>query len=122
MKLREYIGPSALEAVLELAPGEISEPVRSGMGVHLLRLIDATPATQPSFEEIEPQIRSEWVRRAGDRALRDYLDQLRADGDVQILNAQAELIAHQLSRVRSKHPPKGPPPAAATATLGSPGT
>lgn len=85
MKLREYIGPSALEAVLELAPGEISEPVRSGMGVHLLRLIDATPATQPSFEEIEPQIRSEWVRRAGDRALRDYLDQLRADGDVQIL-------------------------------------
>ena len=80
-----YIGPSALEAVLELAPGEISEPVRSGMGVHLLRLIDATPATQPSFEEIEPQIRSEWVRRAGDRALRDYLDQLRADGDVQIL-------------------------------------
>ena len=85
MKLREYIGPSALEAVRQLAPGEISEPVRSGMGFHLLRVIDATPAIQPPFEEIEPQIRSEWVRRAGDQALRDYLDQLRADGDVQVL-------------------------------------
>ncbi|MCH2186183.1 peptidylprolyl isomerase [Myxococcota bacterium] len=85
MKLREYIGPSALKAVQQLEPGQISQPVRSGMGFHLLRVVDSTPATRPPFEEIEPQIRSEWLRRAGDQALRDYLDQLRADGDVQVL-------------------------------------
>lgn len=87
-KLREYIGPTALKATLELSPGEISQPVRSGIGLHLLRVIEAKPAVVPLYEDIEPQIRSEWVRRAGDRALRDYLDQLRADGDVQVMLPQ----------------------------------
>ena len=32
--------------------------------------------------EIEDLVRREWRRRAGDRALRGYLDQLREDGDV----------------------------------------
>ena len=86
MKLREYIGPSALQAVLNLSPGEVSDPVRTGMGVHLLQVIDTTPTVRPSFKEIESQIEAEWVRRAGDRALREYLDQLRADGDVRIFS------------------------------------
>ena len=90
MKLREYVGPTALDAVLELEPGEISPPVRSGIGVHLLRLIDAQPAVSPAFEEIETQIRSEYVRRAGDRALRTYLDQLREESDVVIALSPGE--------------------------------
>lgn len=84
LKIREYIGPSALQTALALTPGEISQPVRSGIGLHLLGVVDATPSVTPSFEEIESQVRNEWVRRAGDQALRDYLDQLRDEGDVQI--------------------------------------
>ncbi|HIG01954.1 MAG TPA: peptidyl-prolyl cis-trans isomerase [Myxococcales bacterium] len=84
MKLREYVGPTALEAVLELEAGEFSPPVRSGTGVHLLRLLDIKQAFSPPFEEIETQIRREYIRRAGDRALRNYLDQLREDSDVVI--------------------------------------
>ncbi len=90
MKLREYLGPTALGAVLELEPGEISPPVRSGIGVHLLRLIDARPTVSPPFEEIEIQIQSEYVRRAGDRALRTYLDQLREESDVVIALSPGE--------------------------------
>lgn len=86
MKLREYIGPSALKTAMELSPGEISEPVRSGLGFHLLKVKDATPSIRPAFEEIENQIQAEWVRRAGDRALRNYLDQLREDGDVRVFS------------------------------------
>ena len=84
MKLREYVGPTALSVVDALTPGETSEPVRSGVGLHLLKLIDRTPAITPAFEEIESQIRVEWLRRTGDRALRAYLDQLREDGDVRV--------------------------------------
>ncbi len=84
MKLREYVGPTALGAVLELEAGEFSPPVRSGTGVHLLRLLDIKQAFSPPFEEIETQIRREYIRRAGDRALRNYLDQLREDSDVVI--------------------------------------
>lgn len=84
MKLREYVGPSALEAVLELETGQVSPPVQSGVGVHLLRLLEMQPPRTPAFDSVEAQVRSEYIRRAGDRALRDYLDQLREDSDVVI--------------------------------------
>jgi parvulin-like peptidyl-prolyl isomerase len=82
MKLREYIGPTALGAVMELETGETSLPVRSGIGIHLLRLTDSLPSTSLPFEEIEDQVRREYIRRTGDRALRSYLEQLRAESDV----------------------------------------
>jgi parvulin-like peptidyl-prolyl isomerase len=76
-KLREYVGPTALRAVMELAPGAVSAPVRSGMGLHVFLLIEREEPRVPAFEEVEGQVRAEWVRRAGDRALRSYLDHLR---------------------------------------------
>jgi parvulin-like peptidyl-prolyl isomerase len=81
-KLREYVGPTALRAVLALAPGETSAPVRSGMGLHVFQLVEREEPRVPPFEEIAPHVEAEWVRRAGDRALRSYLDELRAEAEV----------------------------------------
>ena len=86
-KLREYIGPTALRAVMELAPGAISAPVRSGMGVHVFQLIEREEPRVPPFEEVAEQVQAEWVRRAGDRALRGYLDELRSSGQVVTVEA-----------------------------------
>jgi len=85
IKLREYIGPTAVRAALELETGEIGPPVRSGIGIHLLVMAERTPTETPPLAEIEPQVKSEWRRRLGDRSLRAYLDQLRDDGDVEVL-------------------------------------
>ncbi len=81
-KLREYIGPGALSVGETLAEGEVSAPTRSGVGVHLLQLVERQPAITPPFDTIEPQVRVEFIRRAGDQALRDYLDALRDDSEV----------------------------------------
>jgi parvulin-like peptidyl-prolyl cis-trans isomerase-like protein/SurA-like protein len=81
-KLREYVGPTALRAVMELAPGATSAPVRSGMGVHVFQLIEREEPRVPPFEEVAAHVQAEWVRRAGDRALRGYLDELRHDAQV----------------------------------------
>ncbi|MCP3986737.1 MAG: hypothetical protein GY723_20320 [bacterium] len=81
-KLREYIGPTALRAVMDMTKGEISQPVRSGTGYHLFLLLDREPERVPGFEEISELVSKEWVRRAGDRALRSYLDDLRARAEV----------------------------------------
>jgi len=86
-KLREYVGPSVTEVALAMEVGEVSDPVRSGMGLHILQLVDAIPTVSPGFETIEGQVRAEWIRRRGDRALRAYLDGLRADGDVVVHDA-----------------------------------
>jgi parvulin-like peptidyl-prolyl isomerase len=85
-KLREYVGPTALRAVMELAPGASSAPVRSGTGYHVFRLLEREEPRLPPFEEIAEHVRAEWVRRAGDRALRGYLDDLRENAQVVTLD------------------------------------
>jgi parvulin-like peptidyl-prolyl isomerase len=81
-KLRDYLGPTALRAALELGVGEISEPVRSGSGYHVLQVVERQPDAVPPLQDIRPQVVAELRRRAGERALRDYLDELRADATV----------------------------------------
>ena len=48
-------------------------------------MADRRPSVTPPLEEIGDQVESEWRRRAGDRALRAYLDQLRDEGEVDVL-------------------------------------
>ena len=81
-KLREYVGPAVVQSAAKLDVGRTSEPVRSGIGYHILHLVAREPAKTPSIEEFAPQIRAEWHRRAGDTALRDYLDDLRSRADL----------------------------------------
>lgn len=81
-KLRDYIGPTALRAALELDQGEVSEPVRSGTGYHVLQLVERQPDAVPPLAEIRPEVVAEWRRRAGEQALRTYLDELRASASV----------------------------------------
>ena len=83
-KLREYVGPTALRAVMALEPGEVSEPIRSGIGYHVFVLVDREEERVPPYEEVAEQVRREWVRRAGDRAHRDYLDDLRERADLRV--------------------------------------
>ena len=83
-KLRDYLGATALRRASELAVGVVSEPVRSGSGIHLLQVVErADPSVKP-FEAIRSQVHNEWRRRQGDRALREYLDFLRGDSEVVI--------------------------------------
>jgi parvulin-like peptidyl-prolyl isomerase len=83
-KLREYLGPTATRAALSLETGGVSDPVRSATGRHVLQLVDREPGRVPPLAEIEDEVRAELRRRAGDRALRDYLDELRERADVRI--------------------------------------
>lgn len=83
-KLREYLGPTATRAALELEPGGVAEPVRSASGYHVLRLVAREPARVPPLAEIASEVRAELRRRAGDDALRAYLDELRERADVRV--------------------------------------
>ena len=81
-KLREYLGPTALLAALDLEPGQASAPVRSAQGWHVLALVEREPGGAPPLAEIAPQVRAELRRREDDRVLREQLDQLRAEAAV----------------------------------------
>lgn len=83
-KLREYVGPTVLRSALDAELGVWTAPVRSGAGYHVLAVVEREPAATPPLAEIRELVKSEWVRRGGDRALRRYLDQLRDEAEVQI--------------------------------------
>lgn len=81
-KVREYVGPAVATAALALAPGEVSDPIGAASGVYVVQLVDREASGRPPLEEIEPQVRVEMKRRAGDDAVRAALERLRREGEV----------------------------------------
>ena len=81
-KLREYLGPTALQAALALEPGEIGEPLETPQGFDVLALVNRTDAEAPPLDSVRPQVLAEMKRREGDRRLRQRLDDLREETDV----------------------------------------
>lgn len=81
-KLEQYLGPSVVEAVRRLPVGEVSQPIASSGGYHVIRVVEREPGAVPPFEAVRASVRAEVVRRRGESALREYLDQLRSQADI----------------------------------------
>ncbi len=88
MKLREYLGPTATRTVLALEPGAVSDPVRTAGGLRVLQLLEREAERTPPLREIRAEVLVEYRRQAGDRALRSYLDELRARAEIQIVETR----------------------------------
>ena len=65
-------------AVMALAPGEVSEPVQTQFGWHLVRLIDTRIAAAPALEDIRNDL-AQQIQREAARAL---IDRLRSETTV----------------------------------------
>ena len=48
--------PDFVEASTKLEPGEISKPIRTRLGFHILKLVDAQAPRQRSFDEVQADI------------------------------------------------------------------
>ncbi len=83
-KLRDYIGTTALRTVESLQVGEPSAPVRSGTGYHVLEVVERQDGGVAPLADIKSEVIAEYRRRAGERALRRYLDDLRAGSEIAI--------------------------------------
>jgi hypothetical protein len=70
-------GPDFAREVFALKPGVWSGPIKSGYGVHLILLADASTAKPGPFEEARDEVLQEWRREKEEAAQRDYLDRLR---------------------------------------------
>ena len=84
--LREHLGPAVVRQAMALEPGALCDPVRDGDGYYVLRLRERTPGEVPPFEEVRTRVRSETLRTRGERTLRAYVEDLRASGDVRVLD------------------------------------
>jgi hypothetical protein len=81
-KLEQYLGPSVLQTVLALPVGGVTQPIASQGGYHVIRLAEREQEEIPPYDEVRALVRTEFVRRRGEEALRAYLDELRAGATI----------------------------------------
>lgn len=81
-KLREYIGPTLLKVAEQMQPGSVSPAQQTSGGYSILLVLENEPSSAVDFDKVREQVENEYRRRAGDKALRDYLDNLRDEADV----------------------------------------
>ncbi len=62
-------------AAFALQPGQISEVIRSALGYHIVQVVDRVP---------DQEISADNLRLLRDRAIREWLDDLRKQADIQI--------------------------------------
>ncbi|MGH9428416.1 MAG: peptidylprolyl isomerase [Terriglobia bacterium] len=76
-KIQEYLGPTVTQALLRLEPGQVSDPVRSGIGYHVLLLSERQADAVPPFETVREQVLTQYRRMAGEKAVTTYIANLR---------------------------------------------
>jgi peptidyl-prolyl cis-trans isomerase C len=71
------------EAAFLLKPGEVSPPVQTRFGYHLIRVTEHSRTTRP-FTEIKNQLRDELLRERQQQAFLSYLQELQKGVKVQV--------------------------------------
>ena len=82
-KLRDYLGPSLVQAALQLEAGSISQPVNSAGGFHFLHVVEVQKGQIPPLDQVRGQVVAEYNRRSDDEALRDYLNWLKSEAEIE---------------------------------------
>ena len=73
-----YVKPFA-DAVMNLTKGQISEPVQSQFGWHIIKLEDVRDLKLPPYEEIKPQI----TQRLQQQAVQNLINEMRAKAKIE---------------------------------------
>jgi peptidyl-prolyl cis-trans isomerase C len=74
----KLFGLNFSRALVSLKPGSWQGPVESGYGWHLVFVDSSVPSRVPTFEEIEPDIKSNWMEAQRVEAKRKVYETMRA--------------------------------------------
>ena len=86
-------GADFARSVFSLKPGSWAGPVKSGYGVHLVRVTDLSPGTLRPFEQVRPKVLEEWRHQQETAAKAAYLGKLREKYGVVIDDSASHLFA-----------------------------
>jgi len=89
-KLLDYIGPTLLEHVASVQPGQFTSTIEDDQGTHVFFLSEQVPESTPGFETVRDVVEQEYLYRAGDTALREYIDWLRSRTSVTVSDSETK--------------------------------
>jgi peptidyl-prolyl cis-trans isomerase C len=81
-QVASVFGPQFARAVFGLKPGSWQGPIESGYGWHLVWIDSLTPSRAPAFEEVEAEVRQEWIAERRAEAKRKAYEAMRARYEV----------------------------------------
>jgi len=81
-QVANVFGTTFAQSLFQLKPGAWQGPVESGLGWHLVFVDSITPGRVPAFEEIEPDVKAEWVAEQRADAKRRAFEAMRARYEV----------------------------------------
>lgn len=90
--------PEFSNAVFSMKSGEISQPVKTDFGWHVIQLEDIKEQGAQPFEEVKPAIRQVLLRQA----VQDKILELRRTGDIEILDPDLIKLQEETEKQRQK--------------------
>lgn len=87
--LEKEFGSQFAGAIQKVKPGSWQGPVESGYGWHLVFVDSVIPGRIPVFEEVEPDVKTEWLAAQKQQAWQKAYDEMRAKYSI-ILPAPGE--------------------------------
>lgn len=99
---KERMVPEFAEAAFKLEKGQVSEPVKSQFGWHIIRLEDRRTKPQPEFDAVKPQI-DQYLER---KAQQDIILSLRGNAKVERLDQPAATPAPAPAPAKPAEPKK----------------